>query len=128
MRCVTLLLLALLASNGDAAESGAMRIESCVSQDAIQIGHTDQRAMLDADDQSLVQAEMEQRYPVLAQHGFPVSKIMLWQKTGGTAVFITLLDHPHKAQESCFTATFAGERFDGITLLRRKYLRPELSI
>ena len=45
--------------------------------------------MLDAADQSLVQAEMEQRYPVLAQHGFPVSKIMLWQRAGGTAVFIT---------------------------------------
>jgi hypothetical protein len=53
---------------------------------------------------------------------------MLWQKAGGTAVLITLLDHPHRAQESCFTATFAGERFDGITLLRHKYLRLELSI
>jgi hypothetical protein len=128
MRCGALLLLVLLASSSAAAESAALRIESCVSQDAIHIGHTDQRATLDADDQQHVQAEMKRRYPVLAQHGFPVSKIMLWQRTGGAAVFIALLEHPRKARESCFTATFAAERFDGIALLRRKYLRPEMAI
>lgn len=128
MRCAAWILLGLLASSGGAAENAAMRIESCVSQDAIHIGPADQRALLDADDQSHVQAEMEKRYPVLAQHGFPVSRIMLWQKTGGAAVFITLLDHPHEAQQSCFTATFAAVRFEDIALLRRKYLRPELSI
>jgi hypothetical protein len=129
MRRATLPLLVLLAANASAAESTTpMRIESCVSQDAIQIGSTDQHATLDADEQSQVLAEMERRYPALAQHGFPVSKIMLWQKTGGDAVFITLLDHPRKAQERCFTATFAAGRFDGITLLRRKYLRPEMAI
>ena len=104
------------------------RIESCVSEGVIEFGSTDQRALLDADDQARVLVEMQKRYPVLAHHGFPVSKIVLWQKTGGQALFVTLLDHPHKAQETCFTATFAAGPFDGIALLKRKYLRPELSI
>jgi hypothetical protein len=88
----------------------------------------DQRVALDADDQARVQAEMEQRYPVLARHGFPVSKIILWQKKNGESLFITLLEHPTKANEACFTATFATARFPGIGTLRRKYLRPELQI
>jgi len=71
---------------------------------------------------------MEQRYPVLARHGFPVSKIILWHKKSGESVFITLLQHPNKPSEACFTATFAAARFAGIDTLRRKYLRPELQI
>jgi hypothetical protein len=55
-----------------------------------------------------------------------VSRIVLWHKSGGESVFITLLAHPSKADESCFTATFAAARFAGIAELRRKYLRPEL--
>ena len=106
----------------------AARIESCVSSSSMEFGAVDQRVLLDADDQARVQAEMERRYPVLAQHGFPVSRILLWQKPGGEALFITLLEHPRNPGESCFTATFAAARFAGIAELRRKYLRPELSI
>lgn len=104
------------------------RVESCVSSSAIQFDPIDQRVALDADDQSRVQAEMEQRYPVLVRHGFPVSKIILWHKKNGESVFITLLEHPSKPSEACFTATFAAARFAGIETLRRKYLRPELQI
>jgi hypothetical protein len=110
------------------ASDVAARIESCVSSGAIEFGAVEQRVLLDADDQARVQAEMQQRYPVLSQHGFPVSRIVLWQKTGGDAVFITLLAHPTRGDESCFTATFAAARFAGIAELKRKYLRPELSI
>ena len=110
-----------------AADVGA-RIESCVSSNAIQFDPIDQRVALDADDQARVQAQMERRYPVLAQHGFPVSKIILWQKKNGESLFITLLEHPTQANEGCFTATFVAARFAGFETLRRKYLRPELQI
>jgi len=113
---------------GVLAADAAARIESCVSHSAIQFDPIDQRVALDPDDQSRVQAEMEQRYPVLAQHGFPVSKIILWHKKSGESVFITLLENPGKPGEACFTATFAAARFAGIETLRRKYLRPELQI
>jgi len=115
---------------GSAAVAGDIgeRIESCVSSSAIQFDPIDQRVTLDADDQSRVQAEMEQRYPVLARHGFPVSKIVLWHKKNGESLFIALLEHPSKSSEACFTATFAAVRFSGIDTLRRKYLRPELQI
>lgn len=103
------------------------RTESCVSAGAIEFGVLDQRVALDAADQARVHEEMQRRYPVLAQHGFPVSRILLWLKTGGEPVFITLLAHPSNAAESCFTATFAAARFAGIDDLKRKYLRPELS-
>jgi hypothetical protein len=111
------------ASAGDAPT----RIESCVSGSAIEFGAIDQRVALDADDKARVHAEMQQRYPVLAQHGFPVSGIVLWHKTGAEPVFIALLAHPAKAGESCFTATFVATRFAGIAELKRKYLRPELA-
>jgi hypothetical protein len=104
------------------------RIESCVSQAAIQFDPIEQRVLLDAEDQARVQAEMEQRYPVLARNGFPVSRIVLWHKKSGESLFIALLDHPEKAGESCFTATFAAARFADIDTLRRKYLRPEMQI
>jgi len=57
-----------------------------------------------------------------------VSKIILWHKKSGESVFITMLQHPNKPNEACFTATFAAARFAGIDTLRRKYLRPELQI
>jgi len=104
------------------------RIESCVSNSAIQFDPIDQRVALEPDDQTRVHADMEQRYPVLARHGFPVSKIILWQKKNGESLFITLLEHPTRPSEACFTATFAAGRFPGIETLRRKYLRPELQI
>lgn len=110
-----------------AADLGA-RVESCVSTSAIQFDPIDQHVALDADDQTRVQAEMEQRYPVLARHGFPVSRIILWHKKNGESLFITLLEHPTKPDEACFTATFAAARFADIETLRRKYLRPELEI
>jgi hypothetical protein len=108
-----------------AAEVGAS-VESCVSAGVIRFDPLDQRVALDADDQARVLAEMEQRYPVLARDGFPVSRIILWHKKNGESVFITLLAHPTQANESCFTATFAAARFADIDALRRKYLRPEL--
>ena len=113
---------------GALGDDGASTIESCVSQGVIRFDPIDQRVALDADDQSRVQAEMEQRYPVLARHGFPVSKIILWHKRSGESLFITLLEHPTKRGEACFTATFAAGRFSGVHAMRRKYLRPELSI
>src|SRR5262245_38751925 len=126
-RSLTGVAAAALCAAAVAADLG-MRIESCVSASAIQFDPVDQRVALDADDQARVQAEMEQRYPVLAQHGFPVSKIVLWHKKSGESIFITLLEHPTKADEACFTATFTAARFAGIETLRRKYLRPELQI
>lgn len=119
--------LALCSVCAAAADIGA-RIESCVSRGAIEFAAIDQRVVLEPDDQARVLAEMEQRYPVLARHGFPVSRIVLWHKTSGESIFITLLAHPSKANESCFTATFAAARFAGIGELKRKYLRAELSI
>ena len=118
---------ALCASGAPAADIGSS-IESCVSQGMIKFDPIEQRVVLEPDDQSRVQAEMEQRYPVLARHGFPVSKIILWHKKSGESVFITLLEHPDKPSEACFTATFAAARFTDIDTLRRKYLRPELQI
>jgi len=118
---------ALCATGTLAADIGAS-IESCVSQGMIKFDPIEQRVVLERDDQTRVQAEMEQRYPVLARHGFPVSKIILWQKKSGESVFITLLEHPNKPSEACFTATFAAARFADIDTLRRKYLRPELQI
>jgi hypothetical protein len=114
---------------GMAAWAGdiATRLESCVSSGTIEFDAIDQRVALDTDDQARVHAQMQQRYPVLAQHGFPVSKIVLWQKSGGEALFIALLEHPAKPDQSCFTATFSAARFDGIGTLKRKYLRPELA-
>ena len=118
---------ALCATGALAADIGSS-IESCVSQGMIKFDPIEQRVVLEPDDQSRVQAEMEQRYPVLARHGFPVSKIILWHKKSGESVFITLLEHPDKPSEACFTATFAAARFTDIDTLRRKYLRPELQI
>jgi hypothetical protein len=127
-RSLTAAGVAVWCSAGALAADIGISIESCVSQSAIRFDPIDQRVVLDADDQTRVQAEMEQRYPVLARHGFPVSKIILWHKKNGESVFITLLEHPHKPNEACFTATFAAARFADIESLRRKYLRPELSI
>ena len=119
---------AVLCSAGALAADVGVSIESCVSQGLIRFDPIDQHVALDPDDQSRVQAEMEQRYPVLARHGFPVSKIILWHKKSGESLFITLLQHPNKPSEACFTATFAAARFADIDALRRKYLRPELQI
>jgi len=118
---------AVMLATGGAASDIATRIESCVSASTIEFDAVDQRVALDADDQARVHAQMQQRYPVLAQHGFPVSKIVLWQKSGGEALFIALLEHPSKPDQACFTATFAAARFDGLGTLKRKYLRPELA-
>ena len=57
---------ALCAAGVQAADIG-VSIESCVShQGAIRFDAIDQRVVLEPDDQTRVQAEMEQRYPVLA--------------------------------------------------------------
>jgi hypothetical protein len=125
-RSLTAAGVAVWCSAGALAADLGISIESCVSQSAIHFDPIDQRVVLDANDQTRVQAEMEQRYPVLARHGFPVSKIILWHKKTGESVFITLLEHPSKPSEACFTATFAAGRFAHIESLRRKYLRPEL--
>jgi hypothetical protein len=115
------------AARADAIEPVPKPIESCVSSAAIVFASTDQHVTLEPADAQRVHDEMVRRYPVLQQHGFPVSRIVLWHKAGGESVFITLLDHPSKADEACFTATFSAARFDGIAELKRKYLRPELS-
>jgi hypothetical protein len=111
-----------------AADASTPSIESCVSASTIEFGPTDQRVTLEPADAARVQAEMQQRYPVLQRDGFPVSKIVLWHKASGESLFITLLEHPTKADETCFTATFSAARFNGIEQLKRKYLRPEQSI
>ena len=132
MNAPTVLLIGLMvgavgAAQADVIEPAAKPIESCVSSSAIVFGAADQHVTLEPDDAERVHAEMLRRYPMLQQHGFPVSKIMLWHKVGGESVFVTLLDHPSRADETCFTATFSAARFDGIAELKRKYLRPELS-
>jgi len=118
-------LLVAAASAVHAAEPAETAIESCVSASTIRFGGADQHATLEPDDAQRVHAEMLQRYPVLAQQGFPVTRIVLWLKASGETVFIALLDHPSKADVACFTATFSAQRFDDIAHLRRKYLRPE---
>ena len=127
-RSLTGAAVAALCATGALAADIGLSVESCVSQGTIKFDPIEQRVVLEPDDQSRVQAEMEQRYPVLARHGFPVSKIILWHKKSGESIFITLLQHPNKPSEACFTATFAAARFAGIDTLRRKYLRPELQI
>ena len=132
MKAPTVLLIGLTvgavgAARADVVEPAARPIESCVSSSAIVFGVADQHATLEPDDAARVQAEMVRRYPVLQQHGFPVSKIVLWVKAGGDALFVALLDHPSRSDETCFTATFSAARFDGIAELKRKYLRPELA-
>ena len=116
------------AARADVIEPVSKPIESCVSSSAIVFASTDQHATLEPADAERVHAEMVRRYPVLQQHGFPVSKIMLWVKAGGESLFVTLLDHPTRSDETCFTATFSAARFDGIAELKRKYLRSELSV
>jgi hypothetical protein len=115
------------AARADVIGPAPKPIESCVSSSAIVFASADQYVTLEPADAERIQAEMVQRYPVLQQHGFPVSRIVLWHRASGESLFITLLDHPTKADEACFTATFSAARFDGIAELKRKYLRPELS-
>jgi hypothetical protein len=119
------LLVAAVSAAARATEPADGAIESCVSTSTIRFGGADQHATLEPDDAEQVRAEMLQRYPVLAQQGFPVTRIVLWLKASGETLFIALLDHPHKAGAACFTATFSASRFDGIAHLRRKYLRPD---
>ena len=97
-------------------------IENCVSQDWIHFGKEDQSAVLDANDHRLVRAEMIRRYPVIETDGFPTSRTILWQRSSGELLYIAVIDNPTKPGESCFSATFAAERFDLSLLLRRKYL------
>jgi len=127
-RSLTGAAVAALCATGALAADIGLSVESCVSQGMIKFDPIEQHVVLEPEDQTRVQAEMEQRYPVLARHGFPVSKILLWHRKSGETVFITLLQHPSKPGEACFTATFAAARFAGIDTLRRKYLRPELQI
>jgi hypothetical protein len=97
-------------------------IESCVSQDWIYFGHGDQSAALDEADHRRVRAEMIRRYPVIENDGFPTSRMILWQRSSGELLYVAVIDNPSKPGESCFSATFAAERFDLSVLLRRKYL------
>jgi hypothetical protein len=116
------------AAHSGAADVREPPIESCVSANTIEFDAADQHVTLEPADAARVQAEMQQRYPVLQRDGFPVSKIVLWHKASGESLFITLLEHPSKADRPCFTATFSAARFNGIEQLKRKYLRPEQSI
>jgi hypothetical protein len=97
-------------------------LENCVSQDFIQFGPDDQSAVLDEGDHRRVRAEMIRRYPVIENDGFPTSRMILWQRASGALVYVAVIDNPNKPVESCFSATFAAERFDLTLLLRRKYL------
>jgi hypothetical protein len=97
-------------------------IENCVSQDWIHFGNDDQSAVLDEADHRRVRAEMIRRYPVIEGDGFPTSRVILWQRSSGDLLYIAVIDNPNKPGESCFSATFAAERFDLTLLLRRKYL------
>jgi hypothetical protein len=97
-------------------------LENCVSQDFIRFGPDDQSAVLDEADHRRVRAEMMRRYPVIQDDGFPTSRIVLWQRASGGLVYIAVIDNPNKPGESCYSATFAADRFDMTLLLRRKYL------
>lgn len=100
----------------------AAGLENCVSRDFIEFGPDDQSAVLDEGDHRRVRAEMIKRYPVIESDGFPTSRMVLWQRASGALVYIAVIDNPRKPGESCFSATFAAERFDLTLLLRRKYL------
>lgn len=97
-------------------------IESCVSDDWIHFDKDDQSAVLDETDHRRVRAEMIRRYPVIENDGFPTSRLILWQRHSGDLLYIAVIDNPNKPGESCFSATFAADRFDLTLLLRRKYL------
>ena len=97
-------------------------LENCIGRDFIQFGPHDQSAVLDEGDHRRVRAEMIKRYPVIENDGFPTSRMILWQRGSGALVYVAVIDNPNKPGESCFSATFAAERFDLTLLLRRKYL------
>ena len=97
-------------------------LENCIGRDVIHFGKDDQSAVLDEGDHRRVRAEMIKRYPVIENDGFPTSRMVLWQRASGGLVYIAVIDNPSKPGESCFSATFAAERFDLTLLLRRKYL------
>ncbi len=115
--------LALEERRGSPGNVGA-GLENCVSQDWIHFGKQDQSAVLDDTDHRRVRAEMIRRYPVIENDGFPTSRMILWQRASGELVYIAVIDNPNKPGESCFSATFAAERFDQTLLLHRKYLVP----
>jgi hypothetical protein len=108
-----------------APDNVATAIESCVSQDWIHFGSGDQSAALDEADHQRIRAEMTRRYPMLGGDGFPSTRTILWQRAGGGLLYISVIDHPSQPGQTCFTATFAAERFDQTLMLRRKYLLPE---
>jgi hypothetical protein len=107
-----------------APDNVGIGIENCVSPDWIHFGKDDQSAVLDEADHRQVRAEILRRYPVVEQDGFPTSRVILWQRASGELLFVAVIDNPNKPGESCFSATFAAERFDLTLLLRRKYLVP----
>ena len=112
---------ALEEKRGSPANVGAT-LENCVSHDFIRFGSDDQSAVLDEGDHRKVRAEMIKRYPVIENDGFPTSRMVLWQRGSGELLYVAVIDNPNKPGESCFSATFAAERFDLTLLLRRKYI------
>jgi len=103
--------------------NGAARvtIESCVSRDAIEFRIGDNSVILDDADRDTVHVAMLRRYPALQSHGFAPTHIVLWQQAGGDWLYVTLLAHPAKPHERCFTATFAAAGLSVTANLLKKY-------
>jgi len=100
-------------------------LPSCVSADWIQFGRDEQSALLDEGDRRAVVAEMHRLYPVIEHDGLPVSRIVLWRRSGGELVFVAAMDNPRQAGEACFVATVSAARFSMALPLLRKYLPPQ---
>ncbi len=99
-----------------------LSVESCVSQDKLQLGAPDPWVMLADEEASAVFEQMMQRYPVLQRDGVVPSRIALWRRPdNGAWLYITLLDHPSRSGEMCFTATVVARPLAITASLLRKY-------
>jgi hypothetical protein len=107
------------------APGNVAALPSCVSADWVQFGRDEQSALLDDSDRRAVVAEMHSLYPVIEHDGLPVSRIVLWRRSGGELVFVAAMDNPRRAGESCFIATVSAARFSMAVPLLRKYLPPQ---
>lgn len=115
------LLAAALAAHGQ-APGATLTVESCVSRDPLQLGAPDPWVMLADDEAGTVFEQMMQRYPVLQRDGVVPSRIALWRRPdSGAWLYVTLLEHPSRNGEMCFTATVVARPLAITASLLRKY-------
>ncbi|HSW06409.1 hypothetical protein [Aquabacterium sp.] len=99
----------------------ARTIESCVSTDRLVFARADPWVALDAQERASAFEQIIRRHPVLARDGVLPSHIVLWRRQGGVWLYVTLLAHPTKPSQACFTATVVAQGLDITTALLQKY-------